>query len=131
MIKVDRIYVINNMALAFFLNNYKKIEIFVKGVSGKSRFSFIVLPIGIAYWPYLFRLESMSAGSRAAAGRAAACMALAQGSRGSQALAQGSGPDRLGLKCYLAWGGGGGWGGPYGLHVNARVLVIPSGMNRP
>ena len=54
MIQVDRIYVINNMALAFFINNYRKNEMFVKGVSGKSGFVFIVLGIGIAYWPLLF-----------------------------------------------------------------------------
>ena len=44
-IKIDRIYAINNMALAVFINNCKKIEIFVKGVSGKSGFFLIALPI--------------------------------------------------------------------------------------
>ena len=35
-----------NMVLAFFLNNSKKIEMIVKGVSGKSGFFFNC----IAYW---------------------------------------------------------------------------------
>ena len=59
MIKVDRIYLPVNMALAFFINNCKQIEIFVKGVSGKSGLFLIVLPIGIAYWLLLFRLVSL------------------------------------------------------------------------
>ena len=41
-IKVDRIYVIFNMALAVFLKKSYKIEICVKGVSGKSGFLFVL-----------------------------------------------------------------------------------------
>ena len=43
--KVDPIYVIFNMGLALFINNYIKIEMIVKGVSGKSGFFLIELPI--------------------------------------------------------------------------------------
>ena len=42
------------MALAFFINIFKQIEISLKGVSGKSDQFFIVLPIGVGYWPLLF-----------------------------------------------------------------------------
>ena len=45
MIKVDRIYVIVNMALVIFHKQLLILEIFPKGVSGKSCFCLIELPI--------------------------------------------------------------------------------------
>ena len=55
MIKVDRIYVPVNMVLALFHKHLQKNRnIFERGI-GQIRFFLIVLPIGIAYWPLLFR----------------------------------------------------------------------------
>ena len=39
----------DNMALALFLNIFKKVEMIVKGVSGKSGFFLIELPIDSCY----------------------------------------------------------------------------------
>ena len=57
--KVDRIYLPVNMAVALFHKHLQKNRnIFERGI-GKIRFFCIVLPIGIAYWPLLFRSESL------------------------------------------------------------------------
>ena len=78
------------MAVALFHKHLQTNQnIFERGI-GKIGFFCVVLPIGIAYWPLLFQAAS-AAGSWAGPG---------------------PGPDRLGLKCYLAWGGARvvGWG---------------------
>ncbi len=59
MIKVDRIYVPVNMALALFHKSLKKSNYLRKGYRENRIFCLIVLPIGIAYWPLSFRLESL------------------------------------------------------------------------
>ena len=54
--KVDRIYLAVNMAVSLFLKCYKNIGILSKQIPTQNRiFVCIVLPIGITYWPLLFR----------------------------------------------------------------------------
>ena len=67
---------------------------------GEIRIFLIVLPIGIAYWPYCSLVEPIGpvipvlAPDRTGASSAAGSWA-----------GPGPGLDWLGLKCYLAWGG--------------------------
>ena len=114
----------------------------MKGVSGKSDFFCIVLPIGIAYWPlfiplgiiraYSFRLESLGplyCVQRVCASEkveASGCLGFRESASGQLATEEVSdrfspGPKRPGrLGSY----------GPSDSKRNEWALVIPCGMNR-
>ena len=101
MIKVDRIYLVVDMAVALFHKHLKQIKISPKGVSGKSDLFLIELPIKLPIevatrvvtpaWLWL--------GGPRVLGRTG--LALAWG-------AKGPGPGRLGF----CLGGQGSWAGP-------------------
>ena len=96
------------MALAlFFKNPFKKIEVIVKGVSGKSGFFLIELPIELpVVLPIVLPYCLVWNGARGV-GRGV----------GRGGGAKGPGPDRLGFRPFRpglgGWGRGWGGGGPF------------------